>query len=765
MSQLQEYLSSKKLGTAHRLRSSIKETPEKDEAEASTSHDALASSSMDISDSLEGRRCEQVSTLEEAKEVVDTSNHVLNVVVLPPTAGDSGSDDTDQEYLPDDPEDEFDPAGELEVEQEVRVEEFATTKLSGKEKRALPRWKKTEDLDMIFPFEQLQRNENLQQLASLTPLEVWFKVFTDEMIDHITFQSNLYAHRECNNRAFTVSPQEIRQFIGVILLSGYNCQPEAKYYWSTQPDMGAQGAISCMSRNRFMEIKKYLHLADNQKLVKGDKMSKVTPLYKLLNSSLVKHGMFHEKLSVDESIVPYFGRHAAKMFLKGKPIRFGYKVWMLCGNDGYPYHMTIYQGKEIHAPKRLRSSIKETPEKDEAEASTSHDALASSSMDISDSLEGRRCEQVSTLEEAKEFVDTSNHVLNVVVLPPTAGDSGSDDTDQEYLPDDPEDEFDPAGELEVEQEVRVEEFATTKLSGKEKRALPRWKKTEDLDMIFPFEQLQRNENLQQIASLTPLEVWFKVITDEMIDHITFQSNLYAHRECNNRAFTVSPQEIQQFIGVIVLSRYNCQPEAKNYWSTQPDMGAQCAISCMARNRFMEIKKYLHLADNQKLVKGDKMSKVTPLYKLLNSILVKHGMFHEKLSVDESIVTYYGLHAAKMFLKGKPIRDVDLGMCHQDLQLLNMHQESSGNRLLGYRVVSKVENRYVVLPSQGALQPKKDITINIICHPFPFRSESPPVDTLIIEWVDAFESETDFNEDWFVMGGIVRKKVLSVKFNP
>ncbi|KRZ51629.1 PiggyBac transposable element-derived protein 3 [Trichinella nativa] len=176
-------------------------------------------------------------------------------------------------------------------------------------------------------------------------------MFTDEMIDHITFQSNLYAHRECNNRAFTVSPQEIRQFIGVILLSGYNCQPEAKYYWSTQPDMGAQGAISCMSRNRFMEIKKYLHLADNQKLVKGDKMSKVTPLYKLLNSSLVKHGMFHEKLSVDESIVPYFGRHAAKMFLKGKPIRFGYKVWMLCGNDGYPYHMIIYQGKEIHASK------------------------------------------------------------------------------------------------------------------------------------------------------------------------------------------------------------------------------------------------------------------------------------------------------------------------------------------------------------------------------------------------------------------------------
>ncbi|KRY44983.1 hypothetical protein T03_4345 [Trichinella britovi] len=120
--------------------------------------------------------------------------------------------------------------------------------------------------------------------------------------------------------------------------------------------------------------------------------------------------------------------------------------------------------------KWLRSSRKETPKKDETEASTGHGALASSSMDISDSLEGRRCEQVSTLQEAKEVMATSNHVLNVVVLPPTAGDSGSDDTDQEYLPDDPEDESDPAGELEVEQEVRVEEFETAKLSRKRKES-------------------------------------------------------------------------------------------------------------------------------------------------------------------------------------------------------------------------------------------------------------------------------------------------------
>ncbi|KRY65508.1 PiggyBac transposable element-derived protein 3 [Trichinella pseudospiralis] len=293
-----------------RLRSSRNETLKKDEAEASTSHDASASSSMDISDSREGRRCEQISTLQEAKEVMATSNQVLKFVVLPPTAGDSGGDDTDQQYLPDDPEDEFDPAGKLKVEQEVKVEEFETAKLSRKEKRALLRWKKTENLHRIFPVEQIQRNENFQK-----------NCFYDTV-------------RKCNNKAFTVSPQEIRQFIGVILLSGYNCQPEAKhYYWSTQPDMDAQGAISCISSSRFMEIKKYLYLADNQKLVKDDKMSKLCT-----NCSTPA---LSSMLSVDESIVPYYGRHAAKLFLKGKSIRFGYKVWLLCGNDG----------KEIHALK------------------------------------------------------------------------------------------------------------------------------------------------------------------------------------------------------------------------------------------------------------------------------------------------------------------------------------------------------------------------------------------------------------------------------
>ena len=57
--------------------------------------------------------------------------------------------------------------------------------------------------------------------------------------------------------------------------------------------------------------------------------------------------MFHDPTSFVKSMVPYYGRHSSEMFIKGKPIRFRYKLWSVCGSDGYRYHIILYQGKEV----------------------------------------------------------------------------------------------------------------------------------------------------------------------------------------------------------------------------------------------------------------------------------------------------------------------------------------------------------------------------------------------------------------------------------
>ena len=43
-------------------------------------------------------------------------------------------------------------------------------------------------------------------------------------------------------------------------------------------------------------------------------------------------------------MVPYFGKHYAKMFIRGKLIRFGYKNWVLALSDGYPFKCETYTG-------------------------------------------------------------------------------------------------------------------------------------------------------------------------------------------------------------------------------------------------------------------------------------------------------------------------------------------------------------------------------------------------------------------------------------
>lgn len=86
-------------------------------------------------------------------------------------------------------------------------------------------------------------------------------------------------------------------------------------------------------------------MADNSKIDNTDKLYKVRPYLNLLNRKFQQLGEFSHELSIDEQMIPYREKHSAKMFLKGKPIWFGYKVWILASSDGHVFNFDIYSGK------------------------------------------------------------------------------------------------------------------------------------------------------------------------------------------------------------------------------------------------------------------------------------------------------------------------------------------------------------------------------------------------------------------------------------
>jgi Transposase IS4 len=60
---------------------------------------------------------------------------------------------------------------------------------------------------------------------------------------------------------------------------------------------------------------------------------------------------------VDESMAPYFGRHGAKQFIRGKPVRFGYKFWCLCDCLGYLIQFEPYQSHQYDKDLGLGASV------------------------------------------------------------------------------------------------------------------------------------------------------------------------------------------------------------------------------------------------------------------------------------------------------------------------------------------------------------------------------------------------------------------------
>jgi DNA excision repair protein ERCC-6 len=100
-------------------------------------------------------------------------------------------------------------------------------------------------------------------------------------------------------------------------------------YWERTSDVRNEAVTGAMSMNCFEEILRYLHVADNTQLDPSDKMAKIRPLLSHLNDRYLKFWPVEEELDVDESMVPYYGHHSSKQFIRGKPIRFGFKLWCL----------------------------------------------------------------------------------------------------------------------------------------------------------------------------------------------------------------------------------------------------------------------------------------------------------------------------------------------------------------------------------------------------------------------------------------------------
>ena len=158
-----------------------------------------------------------------------------------------------------------------------------------------------------MPFiDDFEWNLPILELDSHEPQSSLFKKFlTDDILQFICNESLRYAQ---SKRSHSYKLHDLKAFIAILLIIGYVDLPQRFMFWGCSADIHNDAVFSMMSRNRFHDGMKYLHLANNSSLDPNDKFSKVQPLLDKLNEQCLSSYLPDETVSIDESMVPCFSR-------------------------------------------------------------------------------------------------------------------------------------------------------------------------------------------------------------------------------------------------------------------------------------------------------------------------------------------------------------------------------------------------------------------------------------------------------------------------
>ncbi|XP_053949315.1 piggyBac transposable element-derived protein 3-like [Anastrepha ludens] len=170
--------------------------------------------------------------------------------------------------------------------------------------------KKSSSLIPIFP------RANYEDCRHSLPHEQFEKFFDGTLLEYICEQSALYSVEQ-NRPNPNITVSELRAFIGILIVTGYNYHSNYKHLWSQDEDIRNNLVSNTMRRNRFQEILQNLPFEENSKACSKDgpnpdKMWKLRPLTDHLKAKMIENFHPEQNLSFDESMISYFGKHGCK---------------------------------------------------------------------------------------------------------------------------------------------------------------------------------------------------------------------------------------------------------------------------------------------------------------------------------------------------------------------------------------------------------------------------------------------------------------------
>ena len=189
-------------------------------------------------------------------------------------------------------------------------------------------------------------------LGEPTPMGCYNAIVDQEVVDLIVIETNRFGEQTLGHQKWkTTTDDEITKFLGIICYMGLVKYPKISDYWSKKKIYKNAVVPKIMARNRFQQLLRFIHFADNETADQQDRLYKLRPLVEKLCEKFSCLRIPDEMVAIDETMIKFRGRLFFKQYIPGKSSKYGIKLFKICDPDGYTYKVMVYTGKENGASK------------------------------------------------------------------------------------------------------------------------------------------------------------------------------------------------------------------------------------------------------------------------------------------------------------------------------------------------------------------------------------------------------------------------------